>query len=245
MSLIRKVTALCFGSARNRRQFGKLAQFVFSIQQRRQVQRAGFVGNDLKFSSVENQFVDDKPAQKKIPQAYAENQLACVQQRRRRETRIVGDANLRGDKAKLAEPMNLQTVEIDVLAEDFLQFLLHLIAIFDREDVESLHECDRRNHKRRRRAWQEFFAGFSSRKRWRARSKTLGEQRVTFGRRNGLKTAAPAYDSASLCGIQSGSAHSVVDSFDDRRDALADADAHGGETVAAAALFHFMDQASS
>ena len=29
------------------------------------------------------------------------------------------------------------------------------------------------------------------------------EQRVTFGRRNLLKTAAPAYDSASLCGIQS------------------------------------------
>ena len=131
----------------NRRQFGKPAQFVFSIQQRRQVQRAGFVGNDLKFSSIENQFVDDKPAKKKIPQAYAENEFACVQQRRRRETRIVGDAKLRGDKAELAEPMNLQTVEIDVLAEDFLQLLLHLIAISDREDIESLHERDRRNHK--------------------------------------------------------------------------------------------------
>ena len=33
-----------------------------------------------------------------------------------------------------------------------------------------------------------------------------------------------------------------LDSFDDRRDTLTDADAHGRETVAAAALFHFMDE---
>ncbi len=32
-----------------------------------------------------------------------------------------------------------------VLAEDFLQLLLHLIAISDREDVKSLHEHDRRS----------------------------------------------------------------------------------------------------
>ena len=34
----------------------------------------------------------------------------------------------------------------------------------------------------------------------------------------------------------------MVDPFDDRRDALADTDAHGGKAVAAAALAHFMDQ---
>src|SRR5258705_7090165 len=129
----------------NRGQFGKLVQFVFLTQQRGQVQRAGFIGDDLKFGPIENQFVDDKPAKKKIPQTYSKNELARVQQRRRRETRIVGNAKLRGDEAKLAEPMNFQTVEIDVLAEDFLQLLLHLIAISDREDVKSLHEHDRRS----------------------------------------------------------------------------------------------------
>src|SRR4030095_13100888 len=140
--------------------FGKPVQFVFSMQQRRQVQRAGFVGNDLKFSSIENQFVDDKPAKKKIPQAYTENEFACVQQRRRRETRIVGDAKLRGDKAELAEPMNLQTVQIDVLPKDVLQLLLHLIAISDCEDVESLHQCDHRNHKDNGERGKDFLRAF-------------------------------------------------------------------------------------
>ena len=36
-----------------------------------------------------------------------------------------------------------------------------------------------------------------------------------------------------------------VDPFDDRGDALADADAHGRQAIAAAALLHFMNQASS
>src|SRR5262245_13503462 len=65
-----------------------------------------------------------------------------------------------------------------------------------------------------------------------------GEQRV----RRLKITSAVCPESGPRDSRESIGALPSVHSFDDRGDALADADAHGCQAVAAAALLHFMDQ---
>jgi len=93
------------------------------------IHKARFIGDDLNFGIFESQRVDNGPAPKQIPKADSEEQLSRAHKGSRGKTGMIGDTELFGGKADSSEEARFDFLEINFLAENFLQFLVNLIQI--------------------------------------------------------------------------------------------------------------------
>src|SRR5262245_35656936 len=119
---------------------GKFLQLVFSLDHRGEVQKTGFVGDDLKFRFAQSKRVNDNSPKQQVPKADSQDKLFGSDGRGCGKAGVIGYAEFPGHETGSPQQVDFEAFKTDALAENLLEFLLDLLSMSPCDEIKSLHQ---------------------------------------------------------------------------------------------------------